>query len=189
MRLSFFFFSKDLSVIRLKKWLISVFFSQFQVPLTNLLTAHHRPISRSASTCSFSGVTVLWKIAGLGNHPSSYLLHAVYSCATGRHDSGKYSLMGFWHGRHTWEGFLLWESVGWQIWPLGSCQIWLGASWGWAACLVLVTLRLVLPDRWITLKSSQSLPLALFRVKSKRFYESICVLRHLCTENSVCNVG
>lgn len=43
--------------------------------------------------------------------------------------------MSFWHGRHTWEGFLLWESVGWQIWPLGSCQISLRGSWRGAARL------------------------------------------------------
>ena len=52
-----------------------------------------------------------------------------------RHDSGKYSLMSFWHGRHTWEGFLLWERVGWQIWPLGSCQISLREVWRGAARL------------------------------------------------------
>lgn len=101
---------------------------------------------------------------------------------------GNIHFISFWHGRCTWDGFLLWESIRWQIWPLGPCQISLRARWRRAARLVLVTLRLVLPDGWITQKSSQSLPLALFRVKSKRLCVSLPVFSDASSLRIIWNV-
>lgn len=97
---------------------------------------------------------MVWHIVDLEKNPDlQSSLPTVYSCATGWHDSGKFSFMSFWHGQpHVGRLPLLGYSVGWQFWPLGPCQISLRESWRRAVCLVLVTLRLVLPDVWITLK-------------------------------------
>lgn len=95
-----------------RKWLIPTFLQLLQGALDRPPSWPDGPAQRHTVVLPASlrcAVTVMWNIARWENPPRAptVILSKVYSCAAGRHDSGKYSLISFWHGRRTWEGFLL----------------------------------------------------------------------------------